>query len=135
MKSSLPFIAVVTLLFVVACEKQNTPPVTPPTPRSNPLVGKYTGEEKVGVLSHVLPPIEAVYPKTIEVYEENGQILAKDDSITVVLDNKGYYNHKPTHDTPGDGYTYIIEIRNDSLFKHYNKFTGRMWLFSGIKQQ
>lgn len=130
MKSALPLIAVLTLFFVSACEKQDQLPVKP---RSNPLVGKYVGRETVyTAYPQTNPPKPASYTKTIEVYEENGQIFAKDDSITVILDSNGYYEHVYTG-SPAEPYTYIIEIRNDSLFRHLNRYTGKLWTFYGEK--
>ena len=130
MKSVLPLIAVLTLFFVTSCEKQDQSPVKL---RSNPLVGKYVGRETIyTAYSQVGPPKSTSYTKSIEVYEENGQIMAKDDSTTVVLDSKGYYAHIYSGE-PIEPYTYTIEIRNDSLFKHLNRYTGKLWVFSGVK--
>lgn len=130
MKSVLPFIAVLTLFFVASCEKQDQ---LPDKPRGNPLIGKYVGRETVYLAypqSH--PPKPTTYTKTIEVYEENGQMFAKDDSITVSLNSNGYYEHVYTG-PPMEPYTYVIEIRNDSLFRHLNRYTGKLWTFSGEK--
>lgn len=126
MKLVLPVIAVLTAFVIAGCEKQNT---------SSPYVGIYKGEESVYKASHGIPPNAGSYPKTIEVLEKNGQLFSKDDSITVMLDYKGSYEHFYNSSSPEEKYTYTVEIRNDSLFKHFDRNMGTLWVFAGVKQK